>query len=52
MSDEVRRDLAGVRSELEAEAPEGAVHDPYLASHDGHGDQKKSKKAKKRKASV
>lgn len=46
VSDEVRRDLAGVRSELEAEAPEGAARDPYLAGHDGHGDRKKSKKAK------
>jgi PPK2 family polyphosphate:nucleotide phosphotransferase len=33
-----QHDLAVARTELEAEAPEGAAADPYAAAHDGHGD--------------
>ncbi|WP_432027062.1 polyphosphate kinase 2 family protein [Streptomyces sp. 1222.5] len=32
VSEQTRRELAGVRQELEAEAPEGAAPDPYAAS--------------------
>ncbi|MTD56449.1 polyphosphate kinase 2 family protein [Amycolatopsis pithecellobii] len=31
-----RAELADVRRDLEAEAPKGALPDPYLAAHDGH----------------
>ena len=37
VSEEARRDLADVKRELEAEAPEGAAPDPYAAAHNGHG---------------
>lgn len=45
VSDEVRRNLAEARRELEAEAPRGADLDPYLGSHDGRSE--RAKKAKK-----
>jgi PPK2 family polyphosphate:nucleotide phosphotransferase len=51
VSEEVRQNLAEARKELEAEAPHGAVPDPYLASPDGRSrDGKKSEKAKKVRA--
>jgi PPK2 family polyphosphate:nucleotide phosphotransferase len=37
VDDEVRRGLRAVRRDLEAQAPEGAPADPYLAEQDGHG---------------
>lgn len=58
VSDEARRDLQLVRRDLEAEAPEGAAADPYLAEHDGRAtngakSSKPSKSSKrKRKAHV
>ena len=36
VSKQARRDLADVKRELEAEAPEGAAPDPYAAAHNGH----------------
>jgi PPK2 family polyphosphate:nucleotide phosphotransferase len=56
VSDEARRNLLAARQELEAEAPDGAAADPYLAEHDGRGgngaksSKNKSSKKKKRKA--
>ena len=38
VSKEARRELADVKRELEAEAPEGAARDPYAAAHNGHPD--------------
>ncbi len=37
VSEEARRDLQGVRQELEREAPAGAAADPYAAAHGGPG---------------
>jgi PPK2 family polyphosphate:nucleotide phosphotransferase len=36
VDEHVLRDLAVVRHELEAEAPDGAAPDPFAAAHDGH----------------
>ncbi|MHA6615903.1 PPK2 family polyphosphate kinase [Pseudonocardia sp. DLS-67] len=52
VSDEARRDLQLVRRDLEAEAPEGAVADPYLAEHDGRATNGAKSSKKKRKAHV
>lgn len=53
VSEKALRNLRAVRRELEAEAPEGAAPDPYLAAHDGAGHGRSGHgggKAKKRKA--
>jgi PPK2 family polyphosphate:nucleotide phosphotransferase len=55
VTDKARHELAEVKQELEAEAPEGVPADPYAASvaaHDGKPhNAKKSKKSKKSKSS-
>ncbi|MFD1534067.1 polyphosphate kinase 2 family protein [Pseudonocardia aurantiaca] len=47
VSDEARHNLGVVKRELEAEAPEGAAPDPYIAGRNGHQRRGSGKKAKK-----
>lgn len=47
VSDEVRQGLVEVRRDLEAEAPDGALPDPYLSSRDGHRGGHGKRKGKK-----
>jgi hypothetical protein len=43
MSDEARSSLAAARNELVAEAPKGAVPDPFVAAKEGAAEGKKSR---------